>query len=336
MTGRFSTVLKSIQALDSPASDARIVLPPVDPEDENDEIVVTSSPFGNEKQPFPPEDRQSINASSRSSPQITRGMARLSVSSDDRTSRSSVSGYSSTSNSSTLTAAPRNPFVTPTKIGSASDGRRQLRENPKPAQYPGYISNPSPSVLGSTGYSPLQPSTPHRSPGAEEFEPSSNDYWYAIKPESITNVCAIEFLGALLDHNKRYQKQWNYQQNDFRFIGPKDKIDMSYTARTDGHMATTKGDMVFAIIEVKPRLGLKATTIQQKLFITVGTYKDEYLKFLRGEDFDKRVQDSFLVMTQYGPWNLKIPSDMEEVGPILLALSMVSSPKTYDHLKVPS
>lgn len=71
------------------------------------------------------------------------------------------------------------------------------------------------------------------------------------------------------------------------------------------------------------------------LYITVGTYKEDYLSFIRGRYCDWKSQDSFLVMTQYGPWNLKIPEEVREVGPILLALSAVESPEDYEHLKVP-
>ena len=62
------------------------------------------------------------------------------------------------------------------------------------------------------------------------------------------------------------------------------------------------------------------------LYITVGTYKEGYLNFIRGRHCDWKSQDSFLVMRQYGPWNLKIPQEVREVGPILLALFTVDSP----------
>ncbi|KAL4783195.1 hypothetical protein BJX76DRAFT_348788 [Aspergillus varians] len=122
-----------------------------------------------------------------------------------------------------------------------------------------------------------------------------------------------------------------------------------FNARTDGVLEDGQ-ENVWALIEVKPvirdkkmdliqiqeaaqmvawlqndadssnKLRIHISQDRHEIFITVAEYDEDYLAYLRNEQHDEA--KSFLTMHQQGPWDTESSSDMREVGPILLGITL--------------
>jgi hypothetical protein len=60
---------------------------------------------------------------------------------------------------------------------------------------------------------------------------------------------------------------------------------------------------------------------RHEIFLTFAEYDDDYIAYLKNET-PKSANPSFLTMHEYGPWDTQKPSDMKELGPILLAIAL--------------
>ena len=60
---------------------------------------------------------------------------------------------------------------------------------------------------------------------------------------------------------------------------------------------------------------------QHEIWITVGEFSDEYVDFLAGKRKEHK-QSGFLEMREYGPLDVANAGDMQDVGQMLLALSI--------------
>lgn len=58
---------------------------------------------------------------------------------------------------------------------------------------------------------------------------------------------------------------------------------------------------------------------RHEVYVTIATFDDEYVKYIRCEKPRKR---SFLKMQEFGPFSVLVKRHMEEFGHILLALSI--------------
>lgn len=274
-TGLFAAVLESVQDLDLPRGAAPLVAV-VEPYEEKEKVDVTHSPFVKWEKPIALVSRPIPSSPTPSGPsRVARGTAGMSIWSNHRTSNlfigaqpglestaSSVFSYQTNTSggiiergggaasSSGLDAS--DPLTPPAKSGGASIAMRQLRENPRQTKRSEYVSNPSPSVFEETYQTPSQSRTPQHTSESPEFQLPVPKPHYDVKGEQITNGCAIGFLRALLKQDKMCSNRWLWLYNDFKFERPNEKVDMSFTAKTDGHMASAKGD-ILAILEVKPR-----------------------------------------------------------------------------------
>lgn len=69
--------------------------------------------------------------------------------------------------------------------------------------------------------------------------------------------------------------------------------------------------------------------------MTVAKYEEEYLEYLS----DKKAAypddtSSFLIMNQYGPWDITKKSDMKEIGAILLAITLRAEREIKDEIQI--
>lgn len=69
--------------------------------------------------------------------------------------------------------------------------------------------------------------------------------------------------------------------------------------------------------------------------MTVAKYEEEYLEYLS----DKKAAypddtSSFLIMNQYGPWDITKKSDMKEIGAILLAITLRAEREIRDEIQI--
>ena len=58
---------------------------------------------------------------------------------------------------------------------------------------------------------------------------------------------------------------------------------------------------------------------RQETYISVAKYNDDYINYLQTGDVSS---DPFMMMYEFGPWNIDSPSAMAELGPIILAISL--------------
>lgn len=60
---------------------------------------------------------------------------------------------------------------------------------------------------------------------------------------------------------------------------------------------------------------------RDEIFITVAEYDSDYIAYLTKKSADQS-PPSLLTMHQLGPWNVRSQSDMSQLGPILLAITL--------------
>ncbi|PLB33630.1 uncharacterized protein BDW47DRAFT_90801 [Aspergillus candidus] len=195
------------------------------------------------------------------------------------------------------------------------------------------------SYLGSSSLPPSRYSTV--SPDDEFMYPPTKD-------EQIVNTALLVFLDSITLHFD-LSVGWSPHRKPLTA----EFTNANFQARTDGYLADRSED-IKAIIEVKPVLrqtkepqiriqeshqmvaGLledykssvpacrkKPRTIisqdRQEIYISVAKYSNDYINYLQTGDMSS---DPFMVMHQFGPWNINDASAMSKLGPILLAISL--------------
>ncbi|KAE8348320.1 hypothetical protein BDV28DRAFT_143789 [Aspergillus coremiiformis] len=169
------------------------------------------------------------------------------------------------------------------------------------------------------------------------------------KDEQIVNTALVVFLNALTIHFDICQT-CNWTMHRKGFIAKFEET--SFEARTDGYL-DDGNENAYALIEVKPvvrgekenriqmqesaqmvgwlmnnadmdiydKLGIHMSQNRHEIFLTFADYDDDYLAYLQNKP-PKKSALSFLKMHQYGPWNTQSASDMKQLGPILLAITL--------------
>lgn len=64
---------------------------------------------------------------------------------------------------------------------------------------------------------------------------------------------------------------------------------------------------------------------RHEIFLSYAEYDADYIAYLNNDSTDNKM--SFLTVHQLGPWNTQGPSDMRELGPILLAITLNADPE---------
>ncbi|PYH38808.1 uncharacterized protein BO87DRAFT_350287 [Aspergillus neoniger CBS 115656] len=196
------------------------------------------------------------------------------------------------------------------------------------------------SPLVRTPWSPIRPE--------DEF------LYPPTKDEQIVNTALLTFLDSLTLHFD-LSVGWSIHRMAFKATF----TNMEFQARTDGYLADSKGD-IKAIVEVKPVIrNNKETQIRiqeshqivanlladytsphvqrrnkphrliisqdrHEIYISVAEYDDNYIDYLQT---GQTRNNPFLVMHQYGPWDTLNPDAMDDLGPIILALTAIA--QTY-------
>ncbi|PYI26442.1 hypothetical protein BP00DRAFT_381902 [Aspergillus indologenus CBS 114.80] len=73
--------------------------------------------------------------------------------------------------------------------------------------------------------------------------------------------------------------------------------------------------------ETRERLGIHISQDRHEIFLIFAQFDSDYIAYLENKLSDESAL-SFLTMHQYGPWNTESRSHMEELGPILLAITL--------------
>ncbi|KAK1142385.1 hypothetical protein N8T08_007937 [Aspergillus melleus] len=186
-------------------------------------------------------------------------------------------------------------------------------------------------------------------PAARVPEDLRRDVLVPTKDEQIVNIALITFLNALTIHFN-ISKDCNWTSHRKALVAKFE--DAQYEARTDGYLDDGK-ENPYALIEVKPvpRSVNYITAIQMQegaqmvswikndinaeldkprvhvsqdrheIFIIVAEYDSDYVAYLTNRSAEKN-PPSMLTMHQLGPWNTQSRSDMEQLGPILLAITL--------------
>ncbi|RAO68383.1 uncharacterized protein BHQ10_004395 [Talaromyces amestolkiae] len=168
------------------------------------------------------------------------------------------------------------------------------------------------------------------------------------KDEQIVNTALIVLLNALTIHLDSFSSKWTLHRKAFiATFG-----DAAFEARTDGYLNDHRGKPS-VIVEVKPVMRsakLSAIMMQESaqmvawiksddyktqrncmmrlhisLFVNVAKCDDAYLDHLNNaRPSSEEATPSFLTMHQFGPWDTLNAAHMKELGPILLAISLLA------------
>ncbi|RMZ77390.1 hypothetical protein DV738_g4341, partial [Chaetothyriales sp. CBS 135597] len=215
----------------------------------------------------------------------------------------------------------------------------------------------SPSDL-TTGFGNLNFMTPSTAGGPNELEsvsPISADMaanYKAIEDEQIVNTALVLFLNAVTLHYTNISSEWTLYRRPFTVENVnQEKV---YEARVDGLLRSKHArDKVQALIEVKPYILQDNTRMQEaaqmaawiaahppvsynqhparehrrllvsqnrhQIFVNVASFRGEYAKYIRGES---ETTNSFLRMTEYGPFDVTDRDHMKYLGIAMLAFSL--------------
>ncbi|KAK2810361.1 hypothetical protein FQN50_003092 [Emmonsiellopsis sp. PD_5] len=177
-----------------------------------------------------------------------------------------------------------------------------------------------------------------------------------VEDEQIVNYFLVALLGCLSFHRADTRSLWSGLRKSFKF-GRGD--DYLFQAQTDGHLYALKSmpstAESFIILEVKPTYRGKTNKIiyqataqmaawiycehesgtsqtgkfrrimilqeRHDIRLIVAEYDQDYVDYIRNSP-KPNTPLSLLRMNEYGPWDIDNPKEMEELGPILLALAL--------------
>lgn len=64
-----------------------------------------------------------------------------------------------------------------------------------------------------------------------------------------------------------------------------------------------------------------------EIYLTVASYDSDYVKYLQGNEQATLGEPSFMIMKQYGPWDIKNYRHMDQLGALILAFTLQQFPK---------
>ncbi|RMD45099.1 hypothetical protein DV735_g44, partial [Chaetothyriales sp. CBS 134920] len=174
----------------------------------------------------------------------------------------------------------------------------------------------------------------------------------AIEDEQIVNTALVLFLNAVTLHYTNISSEWTLYRRPFTV--QKVNRQKVYEARVDG-LLRSKGSQARAqaLIEVKPYVRRNNTRMQEaaqmaawiaedpprsynqhpaekhrrllisqnrhQIFVNVASFEGEYATYIRGES---KTTNSFLAITEYGPFDVTDRDHMKNLGIAMLAFSL--------------
>ncbi|KAJ5783405.1 uncharacterized protein N7518_009082 [Penicillium psychrosexuale] len=261
------------------------------------------------------------------------------------------------------------PLVRGMKGMTLEDPQTPSRESRKPSGDISYdFDNKTSPPFHSRIFKPEDDESPGSSPSSDPSPPNTISremdriLYPPTRDEQIVNTALIVFLNALTMHFDFYSN-WTLHRKPFIATFE----NAQFEARTDGYL-DSPGGKTRAIIEVKPvtrklnmvpirmqesaqmvawiksdddlaqrtnNLRLHIAQDRHELWVTVAKYEEEYLEYLS----DKKAAypddtSSFLIMNQYGPWDITKKSDMKEIGAILLAITLRAEREIKDEIQI--
>ncbi|RJE24327.1 hypothetical protein PHISCL_03332 [Aspergillus sclerotialis] len=172
--------------------------------------------------------------------------------------------------------------------------------------------------------------------------------------EQIVNTALVNFLKAITEHFPDISQRWTIHPWAFHATAKGTKL---YEARTDGFLSDRYNRHIYSIIEVKAAqrsqkmfdifmqesaqvvawilsqpnesLKLRGRCFQvlqdrHEIYINFAEFGEKYLHYERGQevDLDDNDPESFMNISQIGPYSTTEVDDMERFVPILLALTL--------------
>ncbi|PKY01059.1 hypothetical protein P168DRAFT_329807 [Aspergillus campestris IBT 28561] len=213
---------------------------------------------------------------------------------------------------------------------------------------------------GSKG--PPKTPSPPASPASYQWRSPDTPAWMPNETfpksidEQIVNTALINFLNAITEHFQLSQ-HWTMHRKAFEaFVEKGTKKEKLYEARTDGYLADENARRVRALVEVKAAtrasrtleifmqesaqmaawileypneppdpLGRRFQVLQDRneIFLNFARYGSKYLSYLRGQgSFDETDPETFMTISEVGPFKTSSLGHMEKLVPILLALTL--------------
>ncbi|KAK5637612.1 hypothetical protein RRF57_013327 [Xylaria bambusicola] len=180
----------------------------------------------------------------------------------------------------------------------------------------------------------------------------------AIQDEQIVNTALIEYLNALAIHCKDLKANWTLHR--LPLVTRDNQREKIYEARVDGYLRRRRDGKPLAVIEVKPftrtrkpddiRMqesaqmaawinqyqpsntdlegNIKRLLISQdrhQIYLNFAVFDADYVDYIcdkQGINYDK---NSFLWMSEYGPFDVGNQSDMSMLGELVLGYTLGES-----------
>ncbi|KAI1130603.1 hypothetical protein F5Y10DRAFT_235195 [Nemania abortiva] len=212
--------------------------------------------------------------------------------------------------------------------------------------------------IGESPNTPVIDSSPDWQTPIEAFSPFTEyvtDQFKAIQDEQIVNTALILYLNALTIHFPDLQADWTLHRR--AFVSLNKAMEKTYEARVDGFLKRRRDKEPLIILEVKPFQRYKkpsgirmqesaqmAAWISQhpprdlqdmrsnskkghrllisqdrhEIYLTFGQFDAAYLDYIR----HRAPGSSFLVMNEYGPFDIGQEKHMEYLGEIVLGFAL--------------
>ncbi|RAL00034.1 uncharacterized protein BO80DRAFT_446047 [Aspergillus ibericus CBS 121593] len=196
------------------------------------------------------------------------------------------------------------------------------------------------------GEAPALPVSPSKLPSPETpeddldldptYEDDEEDTFPPVSDENIVNSYLAGFASLVTMTVPGVQAHWSQQRKGFKVSNRGNKL---YEARTDGHLFLAKSERTKAIIEVKPMIHAEPNEIagdasknkrflrllfsmnRHEIYLIITEYNADYVDYLINPDRNSDYQ-SFLTMNQFGPWDIATTKDVENIGSLILAVTL--------------
>ncbi|PWY81524.1 hypothetical protein BO94DRAFT_144889 [Aspergillus sclerotioniger CBS 115572] len=186
------------------------------------------------------------------------------------------------------------------------------------------------------------------------YEDGSDDF-PPVSDENLVNTYLLGLASLVTMSSEGVQAHWSQQRKAYKVRSKGAKL---YEARTDGHLFLTEGKQTKAIVEVKamarddlPTVRMQETaeiaawihecpdeilkdTPKDKVFrrllfsenrheiyLIIAEYSANYVDQLTNPNHASKSK-SFLTMNEYGPWDIGVRDDVEDIASVMLAVTL--------------